>query len=164
MSEPMSEPKRYYGDSAIREAAKYYGFKGAIDPVAAHVIQEEGFVPGVYADDVGIETAGVGQTGDYLHKNFFTEVFPAKERELKKRLTNYDKMPDQVKAAAMSAHYRGDLGPKTVELLNRGDYEAAAHEYLDHQEYRQRKAKDAEDGVVQRMERNARAFWKAARG
>lgn len=155
---------RYYGTDAVKAAAQHFGFRGPIDPVAQRVIEEEGFVPEVYKDDVGVETFGVGQTGEYMSKNFFTEVFPQKERELKKKLKNYDKMPEEVKAAAMSAHYRGDLGPKTVKLLNAGKFEEAAREYLNHKEYRQRKAKDEGDGVVHRMERNARAFWNAARG
>jgi GH24 family phage-related lysozyme (muramidase) len=155
---------RYYGQDAVKAAAQYYGFKGPIDPVAAHVIEEEGFVPGTYKDDVGIDTVGVGQTGEYKDKDFFTEVFPEKERELKAKLKNYDDLPFDVRRAAMSAHYRGDLGPKTVRLLNKGDFEAASKEYLDHKEYRQRKAKDKNDGVVARMERNARDFLKAARG
>lgn len=155
---------RFYGTDAVKAAAQHFGFRGPIDPVVQLVIEEEGFVPAVYEDDVGVKTFGVGQTGEYMDKNFFTEVFPEKERELKAKLKNYDDLPVEVRAAAMSAHYRGDLGPKTVKLLNAGKFKEAAHEYLDHKEYRQRKAKDEGDGVVHRMERNARTFWNAARG
>jgi GH24 family phage-related lysozyme (muramidase) len=154
----------YYGQQAVEEAARHFNFKGPIDPVAAHVIMEEGFVPAIYKDDVGVETFGVGQTKEYLDKDFFTEVFPAKEREVKKKIPGYDGMGNELKAAVMSAHYRGDLGPKTVKLLNEGKFEEAAKEYLNHGEYRKRRAKDKDDGVVQRMERNARAMWQAARG
>ena len=136
---------RYYGQDAVKAAARHFGFSGPIDPVAQLVIEEEGFVPEIYEDDIGMKTFGVGQTGDYMSKNFFTEVFPAKERELKKRLTNYDSLPDDVRAAAMSAHYRGDLGPKTVKLLKAGKFKEAAREYLDHEEYRRRKAENEGD-------------------
>lgn len=156
--------KGYYGQRAVEEAARHFNFRGPVDPVAAHVIEEEGFVPSVYKDDVGVDTFGVGQTAEYLDKNFFTEVFPAKEREVKKKVPGYDGLPTEMKQAVMSAHYRGDLGPKTIKLINDGKWDEAAKEYLNHAEYKKRRAKDKNDGVVQRMERNARAMWQAARG
>ena len=62
---------------------------------------------------------------------------------------------DQV-AVLVDISYRGDLLPKMqwVDLIKKGKYKAAATEYLDHKEYKKRKAK-GRDGVVKRMERNA---------
>jgi GH24 family phage-related lysozyme (muramidase) len=151
------ETKRYYGDDAVNAAAKYYGQK-IIDPAAAHLIREEGFVPGVYKDDKGIDTEGVGLTKEFIGKNFFTEVMPVFEARAREKVKGYDSLPDEPKAAILSAVYRGDLGPKTAELLNAGKPQQAAKEYLNHKEYRMRKKKNPDDGVVKRMERNAEAI------
>ena len=148
---------QYYGDEAVNAAAKYYNQK-IIDPAAAHLIREEGFVPGVYKDDKGIDTEGVGLTGEFIGKNFFTEVIPVFEDRARKKVKGYDTLPDEPKAAILSAVYRGDLGPKTAALINEGKPEQAAKEYLNHKEYKTRKRKDPDDGVVRRMERNAQAI------
>ena len=60
----------------VQEAARYYGYKGPLEPGMVHLIEEEGFVAGNYKDDVGITTAGVGQTEENIGKNFFTETYP----------------------------------------------------------------------------------------
>jgi len=71
-------------------------------------------------------------------------------------------MPQDLKNAVLSAVYRGDLGPKTAKLLSKGQYAAAAEEYLNHAEYKKRKKKNPDDGVVKRMERNAAVMRKYA--
>ena len=154
-------PKVYHGDQAVAEAMKYYGQKGAVDPMAEHIIKEEGFVPGIYKDDVGIDTEGIGLTGQFIGKNFFTEVLPVFEQRSRKVVPSYNKQPTEVQKAIMSAVYRGDMGTKTAALLEKGEYKKAAIEYLNHAEYRRRKRKNPDDGVVKRMERNAKAFFDA---
>ena len=152
--------KRYYGSDAVNQAAQYYGQK-IIDPIAAHIIQEEGFVPGVYDDSKGIPTEGVGLTGEFVGKNFFTEVMPVFHQRASKAVKGYNTLPDEGKSAVLSAVYRGDLGPKTAKLLSAGKYEAAAKEYLNHAEYRQgkgKKATSAQRAISERMERNAQVF------
>lgn len=152
-----AEQRTFYGDEAVKMAAKHYNQK-IIDPVAAHLIREEGFVAGSYEDDVGVLTEGVGQTGENMGKNFFTEVLPKYENRARKAVKGYDNLPEQARAAVLSGVYRGDLGPKTAKLLSAGKYKEAAKEYLNHKEYRERKKKNPEDGVVRRMERNAAMF------
>lgn len=159
----MSEQKRFYGDDAVREAAKYYGHSGIIDPTAYHLIREEGFVPTIYEDDKGIPTEGVGLTGEFIGKNFFSEVMPEFENRARRRVEGYDMLPDEVRSAVLSGVYRGDLGPKTAELMSEGKWEAAAKEYLNHKGYKDRKSKDKDDGVVQRMDRNAAVFREFAK-
>lgn len=154
-------PKVYHGDAAVAEAMKYYG-KKQIDPIAEHIIRDEGFVPGVYQDDVGIDTEGVGLTGEFIGKDFFTEVMPVFEKRARASVSSYNKQPEEVRKAIMSAVYRGDMGPATAKLLDAGKYKEAAVEYLNHAEYRKRKRRNPDDGVVQRMERNAEAFFNAA--
>jgi len=152
----------------INEAAKYYNYKGPLEPGMIHLIEEEGFVPEVYKDDrdtVGkkpVETEGVGATAENKGKNFFTEVYPKYEERAARKVKGYTTMPQDLKNAVLSAVYRGDLGPKTAKLLSKGQYAAAAEEYLDHAEYKKRKEKNPDDGVVKRMERNAAVMRKYA--
>jgi GH24 family phage-related lysozyme (muramidase) len=146
----------------INEAAQHYGYKGPLDPGMVHLIEEEGFVPTEYEDDVGVSTEGVGATAENKGKNFFTEIFPKYEERAARKVKGYTTMPQDLKNAVLSAVYRGDLGPKTAKLLSKGQYAAAAEEYLDHAEYKKRKAKNPDDGVVKRMERNAAVMRKYA--
>ena len=167
-TDPMADAMRrediarrsYYGDEAVNMAAKANGYKGVIDPVARHLIHEEGFVEGAYADDVGVKTRGVGQTGEWMGKNLFTEVIPHFENKSRKVVPGYDELPDNVRGAILSAVYRGDLSKDhdTAKLLRAGKGAEAADEYLNHAEYKERLAKNPEDGVVKRMQRNAANF------
>ena len=148
---------RYYGHKAVEQAKRYYQ-QAEISPVAAHIIEEEGFVPGVYPDHKNIPTEGIGLTGEFIGKNFFTEVMPVFERRARNKIKNYDSLPSKGKQAVMSAIYRGDMGPKTAKLLSQGKYKEAAKEYLDHSEYKDLKKNNPRNGVVGRMERNAKVF------
>lgn len=156
-----SKPPRYYGDDAVREAARYYNHKGILSPNAIHILKEEGFVPGVYPDSKGIDTEGVGQTGDMIGKNFFTEVLPVYEMRAARATKDFVSLPNEVQGAIVSMAYRGDWGDKTKEHLKRGDWKAAADEYLNHNEYRKgisEDATDAQKSIAERMERNAEAL------
>lgn len=139
----------------VKAAADHYGYKGPLEPGMVHLIEEEGFVAGEYEDDVGISTEGVGATKENKGKNFFTEIYPKYMARAAKKVRGFTEMPEDLQNAVLSAVYRGDLGPDTAKLLSKGEFDAAADEYLNHEEYKERKAKDPEDGVVKRMERNA---------
>lgn len=139
----------------VQAAADHYGYKGPLEPGMVHLIEEEGFVPGEYEDDVGISTEGVGATAENKGKNFFTETYPKYMARAAKKVKGFGAFPEPLQNAVLSAVYRGDLGPKTAELLSKGEFDKAADEYLDHKEYKERKKKNPEDGVVKRMERNA---------
>lgn len=142
----------------IKAAADYYEYSGPLEPGMIHLIEEEGFVAGEYKDDVGVSTEGVGATAENKGQNFFTETYPKYMARAAKKVKGFTEMPEDLQNAVLSAVYRGDLGPKTAKLLSEGDYAAAADEYLDHAEYKKRKKKDPDDGVVKRMERNAAVF------
>ena len=78
----------------------------------------------------------------------------------------WDLMSLDLKAALVDIEFRGDLekkGPgdfKWVEAIKKGEFKQAADMYLDHKEYKKRKAKGANDGVVKRMNRNAEIIRK----
>lgn len=145
-----------------KDAIAYYGYDGPLESGMLHLIEEEGFKANDYKDDVGVSTTGVGMTGENKGLNFFTEVYPKYVAEAARRVKGFRDMPEDLQNAVLSGVYRGDLGPDTAELLSNGDYAAAAVEYLDHDEYRERKAADPEDGVVKRMERNRDVIEKYA--
>ena len=142
----------------VEAAAKHYGYTEPLESGMIHLIEEEGFVPEVYEDDVGVKTEGVGATAENMGKCFFTEIYPKYVARAAERVQGYHGLPEELRNAILSAVYRGDLGPKTAALLSEGRYAAAAEEYLDHAEYRRRKAANPDDGVVKRMERNAAAM------
>jgi GH24 family phage-related lysozyme (muramidase) len=146
----------------VQQAAAYYGYKGPLDPGMVHLIAEEGFSAGNYDDDVGIDTQGVGQTAENIGENFFTETYPKYVARAARRVKGFSNMPEDLQNAVLSAVYRGDLGPKTAKLLEKGEFKAAAKEYLNHKGYKERKKKNPDDGVVKRMERNRDTILKYA--
>jgi len=149
---------------------------------------DEGVRHTVYNDDVGKATIGIGHLIERGDKTLFQKLFgrdvdfngitagrvaltDSQVKDLfdhdvvehleraRKIVPKFDLLPDHAQVAIMNATYRGDLtgSPRTVRLINMGRWQDAAEEYLRHEEYLARKAK-GNDGVVQRMERNAATF------
>lgn len=158
---PNEKLKRYYGSDAVREAARYYGYSGEVAPEVAHLIGEEGFVPGTYLDSKDIPTEGVGQTGDMMGRDFFTEVYPVYAARAMGSTKDWIKITPEARAAIVSMAYRGDWGPNTKKALRKGEWEEAAKQYLDHDEYRKGKQKGAtkaQKAISARMDRNAQVL------
>jgi hypothetical protein len=76
----------------------------------------------------------------------------------KSHIKNFDTLPLTVRIATINALYRGDMGPKTMKLLNQNKFADAAREYLNHREYRT----TSNRGVKKRMEWNAAVFKNAS--
>jgi hypothetical protein len=76
----------------------------------------------------------------------------------KSHIKNFDTLPLTVRIAVLNALYRGDMGPKTMKLLNQNKFADAAKEYLNHREYRS----TSNRGVKKRMEWNAAVFKNAS--
>ena len=152
--------EQYYGDDAVIAAAKHYGYKGPIDPIARRIIHEEGFVNGTYLDSKGIPTEGIGVADPKLRgKPWFTEVLPIYQQQAQTATKGFEKLTVEQQGAITSMAYRSDWGPKTRGHLNKGNLKAAAKEYLDHDEYRKGKAKgatNAQKAISRRMLENAR--------
>jgi len=72
----------------------------------------------------------------------------------------YDTYPRYVRVALLNAKYRGDLGSKTIELINQGKWNQVSKEYLNHPNF---KNPGKYKGVVKRMQSNADAFDKYAK-
>ena len=75
----------------------------------------------------------------------------------RRHINNFDALPLTVKIATINALYRGDMGPKTMNLLSQNKFGDAAKEYLNHREYRNTK----NSGVKKRMDWNAKVFASA---
>ncbi len=66
------------------------------------------------------------------------------------KMKNFDGMPLTVKIAVINALFRGDMGPRTMNLLSQNKFAQAAREYLNHREYRT----SGNAGVKKRMDWN----------
>jgi len=89
-----------------------------------------------------------------------TKGITMKEDEVRRLIPNYDKYPRYVKAALLNSKYRGDLGPKTITLINQGKWGSVSTEYLNHPNYTN---PGKFPGVVARMKSNGDAFDRYAR-
>ncbi|XP_063423216.1 uncharacterized protein LOC134707423 [Mytilus trossulus] len=69
----------------------------------------------------------------------------------------YNSLPPNVKSAVISAVYRGDLGPKTANLMKAGKWQDVGVEYLNHQQYKNAKELGI-IGVRTRMNWNVEQF------
>lgn len=82
-----------------------------------------------------------------------------REVAIKGALPKYSTYPQYLKNAILSAWFRGDLGPKatpkTMKLMQAGNWTQASKEYLNSADYR-----SALPGVKLRMSNNAAAFLK----
>lgn len=146
---------RYFSSvRAVKEVERRLGCE--LEPRFKHLVKEEGFFAGRYFDDRvkdPVETSGVGQTGKYITMPLL-QVFEEQESSLARIIPSYNNQPEEVKAALLSAKYRGDLKStyNWVKQFNKGNYQDAAVELLDHKEYLTRKKKNPNDGVVKRLD------------
>ena len=145
-----------HGREAVNKVKQLEGY---LTPLQEDIVLEEGYSDGAYADDVGIRTRGVGQTGEWYDKTF-KEAFDAKLEYVRSVIHRFDYLSHDEQSAMVSLGYRGDLGgsPTFRRLWNEGSKRAAALELLNHKEYIERKLRVLDtgryDGVVLRLERN----------
>ena len=76
-----------------------------------------------------------------------------KEKLASKKISGFSSFPQYIKNAIINALYRGDLGPKTIGLINKGNWKSASEEYLNH-----KNAKSGPTQIIRRMKTNALAF------
>ena len=81
-----------------------------------------------------------------------------------KLVPEYNTYPSYVQSALLNGVFRGDLSgsPKTLRLINSGQWREAASEYLDNEEYKNAVANGI-PGIRPRMEENRDAFLRYAR-
>ncbi len=83
-----------------------------------------------------------------------------REQQARDWMPRFDNYPKYVREAILNAMYRGDLGPKTRELINSGKWAQVSKEYLNHPNYIN---PGRYKGVKARMQSNADAFNRYAK-
>jgi hypothetical protein len=91
-------------------------------------------------------------------KELLKKDIGSKMADARRLIKDFDKLPAQVRIAALNGLYRGDLGPKTIQFLSARNFKQAAREYLNHKEYKTTSNK----GVKKRMDWNAAIFKNAS--
>jgi GH24 family phage-related lysozyme (muramidase) len=147
------KPKIYHGQKAVDKVCEVYNLKKPLPLPMETIILHEGYCDGEYKDDKGVITKGVGQTRFYLDKPF-PEVYESFVRQTKDLTPQFEFLNEETKAAILSAMYRGDWqqSRKTRMLFNQGKFKEAAKEFLNNNDYNQRKLNNTNDGVVKRMD------------
>lgn len=161
-------------DPEFRDKVKEWEGK-VIDDTGLHVSYDDATMRPVNSPKQvkGVVTIGYGTT-----KSIFPDLKPGMkisekqaemlltkgiqkiESDVKRRIPKYDSYPKYVQIAIMNASYRGDLGPATIKLINRGEWDKVSKEYLNHPNYIN---PGNLRGVVKRMKSNADAFNRYAK-
>ena len=148
-----------------------------------HIKKQEGFSPSPYEDgkykSIGYGHNGAdvneweesfgGQVRGQLDKEEATRLaahdINIRLHQIRQAIPAFDSFSEELKDQIVDATYRGSLvgkgrsaSPRTVALLNAGDFKAASQEFLNYAEYRERKEKNSNDGVVRRMESTSAAM------
>ncbi len=145
--------KKHEGDLAYQTKI------GSYDPRTQEFI--------TYLDSVGVPTIGFGTTSKstsgfnvkegqriplYVADMALDQEIEEKLKDVTRRIPNFNNLPAELRIPILSSFYRGGLSgsPKTIDKINKGDFEGAAKEFLDNKEYRKSKKKGT--GVHLRME------------
>ena len=113
---------------------------------------------GIVGKDYNAVISGQKALTDDQMRQLFNHDAQSKTASARSKIKDFDKLPTDVQNAIIDGFFRGDLSasPDTLDLMNQGNFLAAAKEYLKHDEYEAAKA--AGTGVAVRMKRNADVF------
>ena len=143
----------YHGRSAVEAAERF--LKRKLKPEERRACFLEGYSDEVYLDTKGIETFGMGQTGEWITKGL-DAALNHHELRVMARLGEYTTYPEWLRAELYQSEYRGDLGhsPYTCRLINARKFNDASAEFLDSDDYR-----SAPDSIRRRMESVSAALY-----
>jgi len=96
---------------------------------------------------------GQQKLSDEQIEKLFNSDIKIKEKVASNKITNFNSLPISVKNAIINGLYRGDLGPKTIALMNSGKWDSVSKEYLNH-----KNARSGPEQIKRRMQTNASAF------
>lgn len=142
-----------------RPGYSYKDHKGNLTIGVGHLVTpNDPILKRVVGGDYNSITSGLKPLNDKQMQQLFDYDVQSKIKLARRKLSNFDKLSKSTQNAVVDGFFRGDLSgsPKTLKLMNSGDFKAAAAEYLNNDEYR--KSKKDETGVAPRMERNASIF------
>lgn len=146
---PRSQMDLLTGPGAVKKVEADLGRK--LSMAEKRVVEVEGYVPHGYYDSKGNRSYGVGQTGEHIGDDF-TSSFNFHVDRAKGRIGEklWESLPEHLTTELTQGEYRGDLGlsPKTIRLIKGGEFDSAATEFLNNDEYKSTKT---EQGVKDRM-------------
>ena len=148
--------------------------ESAIESYKETIRQAEGLKLEAYKpdDDEDKFTIGYGHYGvDEDAKITKEEAEELLDKDVRERLDSivdllpkFNSYPEDLKQAIFSEHYRGSIqqSPKTRSLINDGDFEEAAKEFLDNKEYEEAEERGI-PGIRPRMEKVSELLKKYAK-
>lgn len=165
---PGNSFKKFYHSNVKSFAAPQTNI--FLNKASEYIKRNEGVRNKLYRDSKGYWTVGIGHLVTPQEYNTFKnktlsdqEVMDLFNKDLNKKIqlakshfgAKFDSFSDDLKIAIIDGYFRGDLSgsPRTRDLLRRGNYQAAAKEYLNNKEYKAALASGS--GVAKRMQRNA---------
>lgn len=151
---------QFHGKQAIAKARDLLGRE--LTDAEAHIAGLEGYSFSPYLDTKNVLTSGFGQTGQYLRMPLdkVVGIFEDKTRQI---VPEYDNLPRDLSLRLFDSTYRGGLSgsPKTLKLINSGNWDAAADEFLNNEEFTEAVASGS--GVAKRMQSTSDAMRNYAR-
>ncbi len=144
---------------AGRPGYAYKDHKGNLTVGVGHLVtRNDPVLKRVAGENYNVIVAGRRPLSDRQMQQLFDYDVQSKINLAKRKLGNFDNLPKSAQNAIVDGFFRGDLSgsPKTLKLMNSGDFKSAATEYLNNEEYRE--SRKAGTGVAPRMERNAAEF------
>jgi GH24 family phage-related lysozyme (muramidase) len=163
-------------DTDFREKVKSWEGPGPVDANNNHLAYDDAnpSVPAKPGAPVqGTLTIGYGTTAVVLPnlkpgmkispqkaEQLLTKGIAEHEAKARRLVSKYDTYPAYVREAILNAIYRGDLGPKTIAAINKGQWDDVSVMYLQHPNYTN---PGKFPGVVKRMKSNADAFNRYAK-
>ena len=87
----------------------------------------------------------------------FKDTYDIHRDDAKRLVPELDNLSEDQQKALMSLVYRGDLqqSPTFVSLVNEGNFEQAAVELLNHEEYKDLKKTNPTSGIIRRLDEAA---------
>ena len=150
---------QFHGKQALAKAKDLLGRE--LTEAEAHIAGLEGYSASPYLDTKDVLTSGFGQTGRYLRMPFdkVVSIFEDRTRQI---VPAYDELPAFMKLRLLDSTYRGGLSgsPATLRLINAGDWDGAAVEFLNNDEFIA--AVESGSGVASRMQETSKAMLEMA--
>jgi len=169
VSTPSARAEKKAPQKIEQSAEKKSSFKNAILLKLAkkYIGKHEGISKKIYKDSKGLPTIGIGHLikhGEDFSKGItdkqvqelFNKDIQAKLKLTKRLFPKFDKYIPSVQVVLLDGVYRGDISgsPKTIKLINKGEWIKASEEYLANTEYKA--ADKSGSGVAKRMRENAK--------
>ena len=136
----------------------------------------EAFRPTTYTPTLGDKkTIGFGHTGKYAvpggvideskGEELLRQDAEARTDVIRSQIPEFDSLPFEIDTQLGKSAYRGGItgSQKTVEHINKGEFQEAAKEFLDNDEYRDAEAR-GRSGIRKRMEAVSEALSKPGTG